>query len=127
MNSTVRITTAIGQTNRWKAGVATLMPSTAPSTEMAGVMTPSPYSSAAPNRPSPIRSARARPALARGRTRARSARMPPSPRLSARSTKLTYLKETTKLIDQNTSDITPITFSRVAGMLWWPPKHSLSA
>ena len=34
--------------------VATVRPSTAPSTEMAGVMMPSPYSSAAPNRPAPI-------------------------------------------------------------------------
>jgi glucose-6-phosphate dehydrogenase assembly protein OpcA len=63
----------------------------------------------------------------RGRTSANSARIPPSPRLSACSTKLTYLKDTTKLSDQNTSDITPMTFSRVGGMLWWPAKHSLSA
>ncbi len=39
--------------------VATVRPSTAPSTEMAGVMMPSPYSSAAPNRPAPMRITRA--------------------------------------------------------------------
>jgi hypothetical protein len=64
-----------------------------------------------------IRILRAAAIFAWGRTKASSARIPPSPRLSARRTKVTYLRETTKLIDQNTSDITPITFSRVAGML----------
>ena len=39
-----------------KNGVATSRPSTAPSTEIAGVIMPSPYSSAAPKRPSAISS-----------------------------------------------------------------------
>jgi hypothetical protein len=35
------------------------------------------------------------------------AMIPPSPSLSARMTKVTYLMETTIVIDQNTSDTTP--------------------
>ena len=38
-------------TTHSRLGVATPIPSTAPSTEIAGVMTPSPYRSAAPNSP----------------------------------------------------------------------------
>ena len=49
----------MGTTQGGSVGVATAMPSTAPSTEIAGVITPSPYSSAAPNRPSPTSSRRA--------------------------------------------------------------------
>ena len=43
MNSATRMTLdTIGTTHGGICGVATAMPSTAPSTEMAGVMTPSP-------------------------------------------------------------------------------------
>ncbi len=38
-----------------------------------------------------------------------------------------YLKETMKLIDQKMRERTPITFSLVGSMLWWPLKHSLMA
>ncbi len=41
-NSTTRITTVSGTTYSWNAGVATSMPSTADSTDKAGVMTASP-------------------------------------------------------------------------------------
>ena len=41
-NSTMRITTAAGMTNGLSESVATLTPSRALSTEIAGVMTPSP-------------------------------------------------------------------------------------
>ena len=115
-----------GITIRSNAGVATRKPSTAASTEMAGVITPSPYSSAAPKMPSMIRMERFL-ASAPGRTSASRARIPPSPRLSARSTSAMYLKETTKLSDQNTSDSTPRTFSGVSGTACFPLKHSLRA
>jgi hypothetical protein len=42
VNSTTRISTAIGMTYGFKLAVATLTPSSALSTEIAGVMTPSP-------------------------------------------------------------------------------------
>ena len=57
-------------------------------------------------------------------TRARSARIPPSPRLSARITKDMYLNVTTKVIDQNTSDTTPSTLSGVGATPCGPVKHS---
>ena len=47
-----RITIAIGMTQSSNADVATSKPSTALSTEIAGVISPSPYSSAVPNTPS---------------------------------------------------------------------------
>jgi hypothetical protein len=74
--------------------VATFNPSTAPSTVIAGVIIPSPYSSAAPkmrraiNTFLPFR-------LPRVGTSAVSARMPPSPALSARMTMAMYLMEMT--------------------------------
>ncbi len=51
-NRTMRMITAIGITHFSNAGVATSKPSTADSTEMAGVISPSPYSNAVPNTPS---------------------------------------------------------------------------
>ena len=108
--------------------VPTGRPSTAPSTEMAGVMMPSPYSSAAPNSPAPTSTVRRRELVFPcGRTSASNARMPPSPRLSARSTNVMYLKETTKFIAQNTSDMTPMTFSRVGASPCSGLKHSFRA
>ena len=47
-------------------------------------------------------------------TSAISARMPPSPRLSARMTKTRYLSEMTMISDQKISESTPRTFSGVA-------------
>ena len=108
--------------------VATSRPSTADSTEIAGVIMPSPYSSAAPNRPSMtsiIGCARrqvvrvdavgrlvGRWPRRRGRaTSAISASTPPSPSLSARMTKSRYLTETTSVSDQKTSDRMPKMFA----------------
>ncbi len=51
-NRAIRITTEIGITQSANAGVATSKPSTADSTEIAGVINPSPYSNAVPNTPS---------------------------------------------------------------------------
>ena len=50
-----------------------------------------------------------------GRTSARSARIPPSPRLSARITTVRYLRVTTKLSDQKISDSIPRTLPLVTG------------
>ena len=68
-------------------------PSMAPRTVIAGVIMPSPYSSAAPKMPSGMRIDRLSPAVRS--TNAVSARMPPSPSLSARNTTATYFSETT--------------------------------
>jgi hypothetical protein len=94
------------------------MPSTALSTEMAGVIMPSPYSSAAPNRPMAIirptrQPARSTPLV----TSDMSARMPPSSWLSARITKMQYLIEMVSRIAQTTSDSSPIACAADG----WPP------
>ncbi len=87
-NRPTRMAMAIGMIQASSAGAATFRPSTALSTEMAGVMVPSPYSSAAPKRPSTTSSRRGRPPSSSraGWIRAINARMPPSPLLSARMT-----------------------------------------
>ena len=120
-----RMSTVMGTTAWSKAVVATVSPSTALSTLMAGVMMPSPKSSAAPastssaTRPMPPRFA----ARTSSGTNASSARMPPSPRLSARMTKKRYFTVTTRVTDQITCEITPTTFSGV-GATPCSPKHS---
>jgi hypothetical protein len=119
--SPTRMATVMGTTNACSRVVATSRPSTAESTEMAGVMTPSPYSSAAPKSPSTTRAARAvgplRAAEAsscvRGVTRARSARMPPSPWLSARRMKVMYFTTITSTSDHTMSDRMPSTLATV--------------
>ena len=105
-----------GTTTGENAVVAMANPSTADSTEMAGVMTPSPMRRDAPNRPSStrrrmrVRTVAASPSRARMAS-ASSDSTPPSPSLSARMTKTRYLIETTKVIDQNTRESTPRMFS----------------
>ena len=93
----------IGTTNGSKTCVATPSPSTALSTEIAGVIMPSPYSSAAPNRPIMTRiGCTIFPPF--DRTSATSARMPPSPWLSARITNSRYLIDTVMISDQKISE-----------------------
>ena len=106
--------TDTGITHDSKAVVATSNPSTALSTEMAGVIRPSPYSRAVPNTPSammarfvPTGSPRA------GISSAVSARMPPSPWLSARITSIRYLTEMMTISAQNTTEATPYALARV--------------
>ncbi len=77
-NSTVKMATPIGSTASWTPGDTTLMPSTAESTEMAGVMTLSPKNRAAPTMPSRTPMATTRLAETRCRIKAASAMMPPS-------------------------------------------------
>ncbi len=68
-------------------------------------MTPSPYSNAAPNSPmdTSAQLCRARPEV----TSDISARMPPSPWLSARITKKQYFSDTISSSDQMISDSNP--------------------
>jgi hypothetical protein len=123
--SPARITTVIGTTNGSNSVVAIPSPSTALNTEIAGVIMPSPYSKAAPNRPIAI--SRARPFPSFDRTSATSARMPPSPWLSARITNSRYFTDTVINSDQMISDSTPSTLPTVTGMACRPEKHSRSA
>ncbi len=90
-NSPMMITAVMGTTNSASPGSTTLMPSTADSTEMAGVIMLSPKNSAAPRIPSPESRVITRlldllPSL---RTSVISAITPPSPSLSARMTSVT--------------------------------------
>ena len=122
--------TVRGSTQGVRLGTATSSPSTADSTEMAGVIMLSPYSSAAPKSPTSTRAWRLPRAFAsdsRGITNAVSAMMPPSPRLSARMTRTRYLNAMTTRSDQKISDSTPNVLACVAAIpceLW---KDSRSA
>jgi hypothetical protein len=102
----------IGTMKACRPGAATSRPSTAPSTEIAGVITPSPKNSEAPKMPrmpttyaerDPLRSVRWVSAI--------SAMMPPSPSLSARMMMVTYFSVTTMFSAQNASESTPSTVS----------------
>ena len=98
-NSVTRITIVIGMTYSVSLLVTRSRPSTAESTEIAGVMMASPENNAAPATPS------RNTIFARRPTRRPSAdcasaisdRMPPSPRLSARIRNTTYLAVTVKI------------------------------
>ena len=107
MNSPIRITTVIGTTQGVRRGSTTSRPSTAESTEMAGVMIASPRNSAPPTMPRPrIQAGRLAKALLASVI---SDSVPPSPLLSARSTKTTYLTVTTMVSAQTISDSRPST------------------
>ena len=110
-NKPIRMMTARGATNSAKAGLASLSPSTADSTEIAGVMTESPRNIDAPMTPrSRIKGVR-RPA-ARVAS-AISDKVPPSPLLSARNSNSTYFSVTVTISAQTMSDKTPSTMSLV--------------
>ena len=80
------MTSAPGSTKCSSRGVAIARPSIALSTEIAGVMKPSPKNSAAPNTPTALTGAHNRQLLLALDSNVLSASTPPSPRLSARST-----------------------------------------
>jgi len=82
--------------------------SIADSTEMAGVMAPSPYMSAAPNRPTATIAGRCCFLIP---SNAMRARMPPSPSLSMVMANRTYLIDVTTISVQSRSDSTPSTTS----------------
>ena len=79
--SATRIATAAGTMNGWAAVVAMPIPSTAEITEIAGVITPSPKSIAAPATTTIVNHPRrsGTPNDFGGDASARSARIPPSP------------------------------------------------
>ena len=84
------ITAVIGMIHLSSSGSTVLRPSTAESTEIAGVITLSPKNSEAPKRPSAasvIAAFRPRPTFHR-RSIVMRAMMPPSPSLSARMIKV---------------------------------------
>ena len=54
-----------------------------------------------------------------------SARMPPSPSLSARMMKRTNSIETISVIDQKTSEITPKTSPSVGFTAWWSEEKTV--
>jgi hypothetical protein len=115
-NSAIRMTIASGITQALSAGAATSRPSVADSTEIAGVMAPSPYSSAMPNRPISISTAKKPVGFRRSPiTSVVSASTPPSPWLSARSTKITYLTATSSTIAHSIREQAPMTFGRSTG------------
>ncbi len=117
--SPTRIATVRGSTQGVRLGTATSSPSTALSTEMAGVIMLSPYRRAAPNSPTSTSACcgvRPRIERWRGITRAVSAMIPPSPRLSARMTSARYFRTITTTSDQKMSDRMPYVFACVAAM-----------
>ena len=65
--------------------------------------------------------------LVRPDTSASSARLPPSPLLSARMMMVTYFSVTTIIIDQNIRLITPMMCGGSSASLWWPAKVSRKA
>src|SRR6185436_462516 len=104
-----------GTTNFARSALTTSNPSVAPNTEIAGVMMPSPYRNAPPNKPSMISAPRHRSGRSAFRRvsmiNASSAYTPPSPRLSARRMKPTYFTATISTNDQTISDNNPKTFA----------------
>ena len=107
MKRPTRMAAATGTTYGLRSGVTISTPSTALSTEMAGVIIASPKNSDAPPRPMIKSVLRILPDT--GRTSDSNAIVPPSPSLSARMTIKTYLTATTRMTAQNTSDNTPKT------------------
>ncbi len=101
---------AIGTTKRVSVGAMTFSPSTAPNTETAGVMMPSPYRKAPPNNPIVMRNVRRHRSASRCcrcMMSASSANTPPSPLLSARRMNVTYFTLTISTSDQTISDRMP--------------------
>ena len=112
-NNPIRITMVNGTTKCPNAGLASLRPSTAESTEIAGVITESPRNIEAPMTPSRNTSAVRRPSARVASAVSES--VPPSPLLSARSRTSTYLIVTTTISAHRISESTPSTISRVIG------------
>ena len=113
-NSATRIATDTGITHDSNAVVATSKPSTALSTEIAGVIEAVPVEQGraehAEGDDDPLRADR-QPRV--GISSAVNARMPPSPWLSARITSSRYLIEMITIRAQNTTDATPYALALV--------------
>ena len=104
-----------GTTYSLKAGLASLSPSTAESTEIAGVITESPRNIEAPMTPRMKTNAVRRPSARVASAVSES--VPPSPLLSARSRISTYFSVTVTISAHTISDSTPSTTSRVTAWL----------
>ena len=117
------ITAVIGTMKSSNSGSMTLRPSTAESTEIAGVIMLSPKNSAAPNRPraASVIVVRLPRGLLHRRSSVISAMIPPSPLLSARITSETYVTVTMIITDQKISDTTPYTCVSESGTGWGSP------
>ncbi len=115
--------------NRSAAGAATPIPSTAESTEIAGVITPSPNTIPAANSSMYVTtvSGAGMPTRLVGRSCASSASVPPSPWLSARSTTVAYFTHTTRISAHVISDRMPSTCSGVGVKPRPAVKHCLNA
>ena len=98
---------AMGTTSGCIRASTTVMPSTADSTDMAGVMMASPKNSAVAITPSSTSCAERVSPGDRREMRAIRARLPPSPRLSARMMTETYFSVTTSIIVQKIKEMTP--------------------
>ncbi len=107
-NSTRMTTTLIGSTYSRSSAVETSRPSTADSTEIAGVITPSPKNRQAPAIPTRARALRVPVPTETRCANAISARMPPSPRLSACMISVTYFIVTISTSDQKMSERMPM-------------------
>ena len=104
-----------------RSGDKTSKPSTALSTEIAGVIMLSPKNRAAPSAPAIVTGQRKADVLLRlWETKAVSAKMPPSPWLSARMMMNTYLSVTTKTSDQLIKDRIPYTAATISAGLFAP-------
>src|SRR5580658_5024368 len=106
-NSAIITTMLIGSTYSFNVGAATCNPSTAESTEIAGVMMPSPKNRPAPTMPIKASVLRMAVFTATRCASAMSASIPPSPWLSARITSITYFTVTISTSDQKNSDRMP--------------------
>ena len=128
MKSATSTNAASGSTQGLKALVPTSRPSTADTTEIAGVSTASPKKSDAPKSPT-VRMKKRHSGCLRTAALASaiSAMVPPSPRLSARMTSTTYLSETTIISTQRIADSPPSTLSTLSGMPWPGAKVSFTA
>src|ERR1700730_1955105 len=107
------MTTVSGTTKCSSAGAASLRPSTADSTEIAGVIMESPMNIEAPMTPSASNGQLLRPSACW--PSAISDSVPPSPLLSARSSSRTYFAVTTIKSAHRISDRTTSTTTRVTG------------
>ena len=106
------ITAVIGTIMLSNDGSTTLSPSTADSTEIAGVIMLSPKNSDAPKIPNAASTTAARrPPGEPLRISVINAMMPPSPSLSARRTRVTYVIVTTIITDQKINEMIPNTWS----------------
>ena len=123
-NNAMMMTTEAGTISSCASGKLTLRPSTADMTEIAGVITPSPKNRQAPPIPISAMVRLTRSDVAVRCASAIRARMPPSPRLSARMTSRTYFTVTMRISDQKISERQPMISPSV---MRWPPSRAMVA